>query len=96
MEQNSVVANNFAICDVSVFWYVFEFNKETCVCSWNVTDALEQATCLIAEASFPQGLEVRVLNKGHVLHLLASYWMYYCVGKIFLGPMIGACTILCI
>jgi hypothetical protein len=35
---------------MSVLWYVFEFNKETRVCSWNVADALEEATCLISKA----------------------------------------------
>jgi hypothetical protein len=71
-----VVTNNFFICDFSVLWYVFEFYKETCVCSWNVVDALEKAACLVAEASFSQGLKVWVLHKGHVLHFLPSHWMY--------------------
>jgi hypothetical protein len=78
------------MCDLSVLWYVFEFNKETCVCSGNIADALEEATCLIAKASFPKGLKVWILHKGHVLHLLASYWMYYWVGNMLLGTIIGA------
>jgi hypothetical protein len=84
------VKNNFAICDLSVLWYVFEFNKETFVCSGNAADALEEATCLITKSYFSKGLKVWILHKGHVLHLLASYCMYYCVGEILLGPMIGA------
>jgi hypothetical protein len=53
-------------------------------------DALEEATCLVAKASFSKGLKVWILHKGHVLHFIASYCMYYLVGKMFLGPMIGA------
>jgi hypothetical protein len=85
-----VVTNNFAIYDIYVLWYVFEFNKETCVCSGNVVDALEEATCLIAKASFLKELKVWILHKCHVLILLASYSMYYCVDKMLLGPIIGA------
>jgi hypothetical protein len=75
---------------VHVLWYVFEFNKETCVCSGNVADALEEATCLIAKAYFLKGWKVWILHKGHVLNLLASYWIYYCLRKMLLGTMIGA------
>jgi hypothetical protein len=53
-------------------------------------NALKKAACLVAEASLPQELKVWVIHKGHVIHLLAGYRMYHCVGKLLLGPMIGA------
>jgi hypothetical protein len=78
-----VVTYNFAVCDLSVLWYVFEFNEEACVCSWNVVDALEEATRLIAKAYFPKRLEVWILHEVHVIHFIARHWVYYCVGKMF-------------
>jgi hypothetical protein len=51
-------------------------------------NALKKAACLVTEASFPKGLEVRVIHEGHVFHLFAGYWMNHCVGKMLLGPMI--------
>jgi hypothetical protein len=74
----------------SVLGYVCEFYKETCVCAWNVVDALKKAACLVAEASFPQGLKIWDIHKGHVFHLRASDCMYHCIGKVSLGPMIGS------
>jgi hypothetical protein len=84
-----VVTNNLTICDVPVFWYIFEFYKEAFVCAWNVANALKKAACLVAEASISQGLKVWVIHKGHVLNLLTGYRMYHFIGKLLLGPMIG-------
>jgi hypothetical protein len=36
-----VFADYFAVSDISVFWDVGEFDKETCVGSRNVPNALE-------------------------------------------------------
>jgi hypothetical protein len=83
-----VITNYFAIRNLSLFWYVCNFQKETCVGSWDVADALKKAACLVAEFPLPKGLEVRVIHEGHVFHLLAGYWMDDCVFKILLGPRI--------
>jgi hypothetical protein len=51
-----VIADYFAVSDLSVFWDVGEFDKETCVGARNVSNALEQASTFVAKASFPQWL----------------------------------------
>jgi hypothetical protein len=53
-------------------------------------NALKKAACFVAEASFPQGLKIWVIHKGHVFHLLSGYWMYHSIGKVLLGQMIGS------
>jgi hypothetical protein len=82
------MTNYFAVHYFSVFWYVCKFHKETCVCSWDVADALKKAACLVAEAPLPKWLKVRVLHEGHVFHLLADYWMDHCVCEMLLGQMV--------
>jgi hypothetical protein len=85
-----LVTDTFVICDVSVLWYVFEFNKETCVCAWNVVDALEESTRLITKASFQKILEVWVFHECHIFHLFARHWVYLHVYEMLLCTMIGA------
>jgi hypothetical protein len=85
-----LVTDNFAICDSSVLWYVFEFNKETCVGAKNVADNLEESTHLITKTSFPKRLEVRVFHECHVLHLFDRHWVCYFMGEMLLCPIIGA------
>jgi hypothetical protein len=50
---------------------------------------LKSATNFIAEAPFSKGLEVRAINKGHVFHLFASYWVDQCIENMLLVPMIS-------
>jgi hypothetical protein len=38
-----VITNYLAVRYFSVFWDVWKFHKETCVCSWDVADALKKA-----------------------------------------------------
>jgi hypothetical protein len=45
-----VIANIFAISDLSIFWDFGEFEKEICVGSWDVSNALEQASSFFAKA----------------------------------------------
>jgi hypothetical protein len=51
-----VIADYFAGSDISVFWDVGEFDKETCIGSRNVLNALEKAPAFVAKALFPQWL----------------------------------------
>jgi hypothetical protein len=71
-----VVTKKITICDFSVFGYVCEFYKETCVCVCNVANAFKKSACLVARTSFPQGLKIWVICKGHVLHLRARDCMH--------------------
>jgi hypothetical protein len=85
-----IVTFNFSISDLSVLWYVLEFDKETCVGALNDAVNLEESDRLITKASFPEGLEVWVFHECHVFHLFARDLVYYCMGEILLCPMIGA------
>jgi hypothetical protein len=67
---------------------VCEFDKETCVGSRNVTNALKKASDFVAKTSFPKWLQARVFHKGHVFHFFPSDWVNACIGLVFLGPMV--------
>jgi hypothetical protein len=51
-----VIAYYFAVGDHSVIWDIFQFDEETCVGSWNVSNSLEEAvnTSGKASAQIPQ------------------------------------------
>jgi hypothetical protein len=83
-----VIANNFAVSVLSVFWDVFKFNKETCVCSRDVTNALKEASYFFAKKSFPKWLQARVFHEGCVFHFFSSDWVNDCIGVMLLGPMV--------
>jgi hypothetical protein len=44
-----VIADYFAVSDLSVFCDVFQFDEEKCIGSWNVSNALEQASTFVAK-----------------------------------------------
>jgi hypothetical protein len=50
------IANYFSVSDLSDFWDVAEFDKETCVGSRNLPNPLEHASAFGAKASFPKWL----------------------------------------
>jgi hypothetical protein len=51
-----VIADYFAISDIFVFWAVCEFDKETCIGSWNVSNSLEKSPAFVSKTSFPKWL----------------------------------------
>jgi hypothetical protein len=51
-----LIANYFAISVFSVSWDVCEFDKETFVGSWNVSNTLEKSPAFVAKPSFPKWL----------------------------------------
>jgi hypothetical protein len=83
-----VITNYFAVSDVSVFWNVCKFYKETYVSSRDVMDALKEAACRVAKASLQYWLQGRVLHEGRVLHLFAGDCVDYCIYEMLVGPMV--------
>jgi hypothetical protein len=69
------ITNYFAVSDFSVLWNVFKFHKETCVGAGDVTNALKEASFIVAKTSFPKWLKVRILHEGHVFHLFSGDWV---------------------
>jgi hypothetical protein len=51
-----VIAEYFAVSDLSVFRDVGEFDEETCVGSRNISNALEKELAFVAKSSFPKWL----------------------------------------
>jgi hypothetical protein len=83
-----VIAYYFAVSDLSVFRDVFQFDKETCIGSWNVSNALEQASALVAKTSGPKWLETGILHEIRVFHFFSGDWVDDCVGMVPLLPMV--------
>jgi hypothetical protein len=77
-----VIAHYFAVSDFLVFWDFCKFDKETCVGSRNVPNALKKALDFI-----PKWLQTGVFHKGHVFHFFSGDWMNDCIGLLLLGPM---------
>jgi hypothetical protein len=82
-----LVTNYFSISDMSVLWYVCKFDKEKCVGSRNVSNAMKQAPDFVAKSSFPKWLQARVFHKGHVFHFFSSDGVNKCIGFVMMGPM---------
>jgi hypothetical protein len=67
-----VIADNFAVSDISVIWDAFQRDEETCVGSWNILNALKQTPAFVAKTSRPEWLEAGILHKSCVFHFLAG------------------------
>jgi hypothetical protein len=50
-----VITKCFSVSDLSVFWDVCRFDKDTCVGSGDVMNALKKASDFVAKASFQSG-----------------------------------------
>jgi hypothetical protein len=83
-----VIANYFAVSDLLVFWNVCKFDKETCVGSRNVLNALKKAPDFVAKTSFPKWLQTGVFHEGHVFHFFSGDGVNDCIGLVLLGPMV--------
>jgi hypothetical protein len=79
-----VIADYFAVSDLSVIWDVFQFGEETSVGSWNVSNSLEEASAFVAKTSSPKWLETGILHESRVFHFLAGDWVDDSVGLVSL------------
>jgi hypothetical protein len=77
-----VVADYFAVSDISVIWDVFKFDEETCIGSWDVSNALEQASAFVAKTSGQKWLETGIFHESRILHFFSGDWVYDCVGVV--------------
>jgi hypothetical protein len=77
-----LIADYFAVSDLSVFWDVFQRGEETFIGSWDVSNALEQASALVAKTSGPKWLETGILRESQVFHLFPGDWVDDCVGMV--------------
>jgi hypothetical protein len=83
-----VIAKYFAVSDLSVFWDVCKFDKETCFGSRNVPNALKKAPGIVSKTSFPKWLQTGVFHKGHVFHFFPGDGVNDCIGLVLLGLMV--------
>jgi hypothetical protein len=51
-----VIADYFAVSDLSIFRDVSEFDEETCIGACNVPNVLEYASAFVAKSSHPKWL----------------------------------------
>jgi hypothetical protein len=77
-----VIADYFAVSDLSVSWDVFQFDEETCVGSWNGSYSLEEASAFVAEASSPKRLETGIFHDSQLLQFFSCDWVDDCVGLV--------------
>jgi hypothetical protein len=83
-----VIANYSAVCDLSVFRDICKFDKETCVGSWNVPNALKKAPDFVAKTLCPKWLQTGLFHKAHVFHFFSGDGVNDCIGLMYLGPMV--------
>jgi hypothetical protein len=83
-----VIANYFAVIDLSVFWDVCKFDKEKCVGSRNVPNALKKAPNFVAKTSRPKWLQTGEFPKGHVFRFFSGDGVNDCIGLVLLVPMV--------
>jgi hypothetical protein len=77
-----VIADHFAVSDLYVIWDVFQIDEETCIGSWDVSNALKQASAFVAKTSGPKWLETGILHESRVFHFFAGDWVNDCVGMV--------------
>jgi hypothetical protein len=79
-----VIADYFAISDISVDWDVFQFDEDSCIGSWDVSNALKQASAFASKTWSPKQLEMGILHESRVFHLFSGDWVDDCVGMVLL------------
>jgi hypothetical protein len=82
-----VITKYFAISDLSVFWGVYKFKKETYVGSRDAVNASKKASNFVVKTSFPKWLQARVFHQGHVFHFFSSDGVNDCIVLVLLGLM---------
>jgi hypothetical protein len=83
-----VIADYFAVSDLSIFWDASEFHEETCVGGRDVPNTLEWVSVFVAKASLPKWLEMGNLHEFHVFHFFPGDGVNDCVGLVLLRPMV--------
>jgi hypothetical protein len=77
-----IIADDFAVGDLSILWYVFQCGEETCVSPGDVSNALEQASTFVAKTLGSKWLETGILHESRVFHFFAGDWVDDCVGMV--------------
>jgi hypothetical protein len=85
---NFVIANFFAVSDLSVRQDVSEFDKETYICAGGVTNALEEASIFVARTPFTKWMETGILHECHVFHFVPRCGVVNGVGLVLLIPVV--------
>jgi hypothetical protein len=85
-----LIADYFAVSDISVRRDASEFYEETCISTGDVSNALEEASAFIAKTAFPKGLETGILHECHVFHFFSHDGVDDGVVLVFLRPMVGS------
>jgi hypothetical protein len=76
------IADYFDVSDIYVFWDVFQFDEETCIGSWNVSNALEKASAFVAKTSSQKRLETGIFHESRVFHFFSRDWVDNCVDMV--------------
>jgi hypothetical protein len=77
-----IIADYFAVSDLSILWDVFQRGEETCLGPGDVSNALGQASAFVAKTSGPKWLETGILHESQVFHLYARDWASDCIGMV--------------
>jgi hypothetical protein len=67
-----LIADYFAVSDLSVLRGVSEFDEETCVGARDLLNALEKASTFVTESSFPKWLLSGILHECHIFHFFSG------------------------
>jgi hypothetical protein len=77
-----VISDYFSVSDLYVFRDVFQCDEETCIGSWDVLNALEQAAAFVAKTLGLKWLETGILHESRVFHFFSGDWVDDCVGMV--------------
>jgi hypothetical protein len=85
-----VIADYFAVSDLSLRRDVSEFDEETCISTGDVSNSLEEASAFVAKTALSKGLELGILHECHVFHFFPHDGVDDGVGLVLLIPMVGS------
>jgi hypothetical protein len=64
-----IIADYFAVSDLSVMWDVFQIDEESCIGARNVNNALEEASAFVSKSSHPKWFQLGIPHERRVFHL---------------------------
>jgi hypothetical protein len=85
-----VIADYFAVSNISVRQDVSEFDEETCISTRDVSNSLEEAAAFVSKTACPNGLEMGILHECHVFHFFPSYRVDDGLGLVLPRPRVGS------
>jgi hypothetical protein len=83
-----LIADYFAVSNLSVHRDVSEFIKKTYIGACNVPNSLEEASAFVAKTTFPKGLETGILHECRVLHFFPRDGVDEVFCLVLLRPMV--------